>query len=320
MSDSSSPVWLAAPRFRVMLDNDYSGDPDGLVQLAQHALSPSIDIRAVIGSRCAPHELLGSVLDLADRSVTAARTVLELSHRTDIPVVAGSNVPLGDEGQPLRTAATEAIIAEAMRDDTELPLFLACGGGLTEVASAWLIEPRIAERLTLVWIGGQEHDGLGEPPPSASVVEYNLGVDPVAARIVFNDSDLPIWQVPRNTYRSIMVSNTELLVRMRPHGALGEHLFDSLADGIKVAFDFGFLLGETQNLGDSALVLLTALLTPFDPSAASSSYVTMPCPRLDASGLYEPNPTGRPLRVYTELDTRLLLEDLYAKLEIHAAR
>ena len=38
------------PRMRVIIDNDFAGDPDGLLQLAHHLLSPSVDIRAVIGS------------------------------------------------------------------------------------------------------------------------------------------------------------------------------------------------------------------------------------------------------------------------------
>ena len=32
------------------------------------------------------------------------------------------------------------------------------------------------------------------------------------------------------------------------------------------------------------------------------------------SGAYEPNPSGRTIRVYTTLDTRLLFEDLFAKI------
>jgi purine nucleosidase len=41
------------PRLRVISDNDYAGDPDGLFQLAHHVLSPSVDVRAVIGSHLA---------------------------------------------------------------------------------------------------------------------------------------------------------------------------------------------------------------------------------------------------------------------------
>lgn len=38
------------PRMRVIIDNDFSGDPDGLFQLVHHILSPSIEVRGIIGS------------------------------------------------------------------------------------------------------------------------------------------------------------------------------------------------------------------------------------------------------------------------------
>jgi purine nucleosidase len=186
------------------------------------------------------------------------------------------------------------------------------------VASAWLIEPRIAERLTVIWIGGHEHDGLAEPPPGGSDMEYNLHIDPIAGQVVFNDSDLRIWQVPRNMYRTVIASRAELLVRMRPHGDLGRYLFDALAEVVQKVVALGMHLGETYVLGDSPLVLLTALVTAFEPGTASSFHVTRPCPRIADTGLYEPDPEGRPLRIYTQLDNRTLLEDLYAKLQLHA--
>ena len=37
-------------RARVIIDNDFSGDPDGLVALAHQLLSPSIETTAIIGS------------------------------------------------------------------------------------------------------------------------------------------------------------------------------------------------------------------------------------------------------------------------------
>jgi len=45
-----------------------------------------------------------------------------------------------------------------------------------------------------------------------------------------------------------------------------------------------------------------------------------PRPRFTDSGDYEAAADGHPLRIFTQLDTRLLLEDLYAKLALHAAR
>ena len=135
---------------------------------------------------------------------------------------------------------------------------------------------------------------------------------------MFNHSDIDIWQVPRNVYRTVLASRAELLVHMRSSGPLGRHLFDALGSVAAIAGRHGVHLGETYILGDSPLVLLTALQSSFHPDPASSTYVSMPCPRIGNSGAYEPNPDGRIIRVYRTLDTRLLLADLYAKLALHA--
>jgi purine nucleosidase len=316
--DSAWPAEIIAARSRVIIDNDFSGDPDGLVQLAHHLLSPSVDVRLVIGSHLREGDPWDPTPDTADRAAVAAGRIAEMTNRPDVAVVAGSNRALVDRATPIHSNAALALIAEAMRDDTDLPLYVTCGAGLTEVASAWLIEPRIAERLTVIWIGGHEHDGLAEPPPGGTDMEYNLHIDPIAGQVVFNESDLRIWQVPRNMYRTVIASRAELLVRMRPHGDLGRYLFDALAEVVQKVVALGMQLGETYVLGDSPLVLLTALVTAFEPGAASSFHVTRPCPRIADTGLYEPNPEGRPLRIYTQLDNRTLLEDLYAKLQLHA--
>ena len=74
------------PRVRVVSDNDYVGDPDGLLQLAHHLLCPSVDLRAVIGSQVATHDLAWSPRS-AEGSVEAARRVAELAGRTDVPLL-----------------------------------------------------------------------------------------------------------------------------------------------------------------------------------------------------------------------------------------
>ena len=64
--------------------------------------------------------------------------------RGKVRVVQGSNVGLTDATTPQRSAGAEAIVAEAMRTDTDLPLFVTLGAGLTELASAY--SDRAADR------------------------------------------------------------------------------------------------------------------------------------------------------------------------------
>ncbi|MEV6348030.1 nucleoside hydrolase [Actinoplanes sp. NPDC051851] len=308
------------PRVRVISDNDYSGDPDGLVQLAHHALSTSVDLRAVIGSHLRVGDPWASSDHTADDAAEKARKVLELCGRSDVKVVAGSNVALENRTTPIPSAATEAIIEEAMRDDPR-PLYVCLGAGLTELASALLIEPRIADRLTAVWIGGAEYRSIAVAPPGAIPVEYNTAIDPTAAQVVFNDTTVPIWQIPRDAYRQCVASMTEVVTRFDHAGELGVHLADSLLEVLDTVTRFGLNPGETYVMGDSPLVLLTVLQTEFEPDVASSDWRWLPAPVIADDGSYtHAELPRRPIRVFTRLDTDLMMRDLYAKLEAHASQ
>src|SRR5687767_8378137 len=49
-SVSAQALSTITPRMRVIVDNDFSGDPDGLFQLAHIMLSTSVEVRGIIGS------------------------------------------------------------------------------------------------------------------------------------------------------------------------------------------------------------------------------------------------------------------------------
>jgi len=300
-----------APRQRVIVDNDFSGDPYGLFQLAHHLASPSVVIPFVIGS----HIHTGDFLDSSTRQAeNAAAKVRELYAAMRLerapPVVPGRDAGLARQAPPAPTEAARRIIAEALRTDTRLPLYYAAGAGLTDLATALMLEPRIARRMTLVWIGGMEHADLLPGVPHRPDLEYNLTIDLPAAQWIFNETDVEIWQVPRNVYRQLNIGYAELDEGLRPAGKLGAFLIRQLE---RVSQRMGANFGETYILGDSPLVTLTALQSAFDPDTSSSDYVVRPTPRLAADGHYEVHAGGRPMRVYRTIDTRLTFADMFAK-------
>jgi purine nucleosidase len=75
---------------------------------------------------------------------------------------------------------------------------------------------------------------------------------------------------------------------------------------------------ETYGLGHQPLVLLTALQTAFEPDPGSCESVERPAPRVGPDGSFVADLDGRPIRVFTRLDTRLMFEDLFLKLAEHA--
>jgi len=309
-SETTASNDVPVARARVIIDNDFGGDPDGLFQLAHHLLSPSIEIRGIIGSHNYPDGFYGHAGSSENACATVNELLTVMNLVGKVPVYQGANERIGQAGNAVGSEAARFIVREAMKEDTKTPLYIACGAGLTDLASAWLMEPQIAKRIRLVWIGGHEHEGIASPPPGGQQVEYNLGIDIKAAQAIFNQSEIPIWQVPRDAYRQALVSDAELRNRMNEQGRLAGFLLSRLREMKKQA---NRSLGETYILGDSPLVLLTALQSSWEPDPSSSSYTNMPTPRITAGALYENNPQGRRMRVYTHLDTRLMFEDFYAK-------
>jgi purine nucleosidase len=309
---------LVTPRARVIIDNDYSGDPDDLFQTAHHLLCPAVEIPFIVASHLSVGDPWDPTTTQASNAAAKANELLDVMGMAgQVKVLTGSELAIVDTKTTQRTAAAEAIVAEAMREDKR-PLYYAAGAGLTDLASAWLMEPRIAQRLTLVWIGGLEYPDLAPPPPGATGPEYNLRIDIKAGQVIFNDSPIPIWQVPRNVYRQMLFTHAEMQTQVRPHGKLGAYLTDSIERVMRWTGEAGYNIGDTYALGDSPLVTLTALQSSFEADPSSSSYVVRPAPKLDDGGRYIDNPTGRPIRVYTQIDTRLTFGDVVARLALQA--
>ena len=196
------------PRSRTMYVNDLSGDIDGLFATAHLILSSTSELRGIVGSAAA------AAHESAEAATTIGREVTAMMG-SKIPVHLGCVKRLGKDGGAQPSPGVQAIIDEAMRTDSTLPLYVAVGGGLTEVATAIKIKPEIAERFTLIWIGG------GSWPEGVNH-EYNFMLDPDAARFIFNETRVKLWTIPAAVYSTCVISASELQTQVAPHGKIGK--------------------------------------------------------------------------------------------------
>ncbi|MDR7159696.1 nucleoside hydrolase [Arthrobacter sp. BE255] len=270
---------------RVIIDNDWAGDPDGLIGLAHHALSPANRIVAVTSSLTNP--MFGPPEGMAKAGADLAADLLRVLDYPDRPTVhAGPDSPF--TGETRETGAARAIVDAATGADG-VRLFLVCAGPLTNVADALLLEPELAALITLVWVGGSARADNAD--------EYNYFTDPAAAEFVLGNQRLDIWQFPSETYRRLVVSAAELDHALRKSGPAGTWLWD-VFNGLKVP-DF-IKFGPLWCLGDSAPLIVTGLG--------------------DMTSSFEQTSESPDRRIYTDVDSRLVIADFFARLELHAAR
>ena len=320
---SAAPSDGGQPRqnkVKVVIDNDFCGDPDGLFQLVHQVLCKTCDIRGIVGGHLTGKANAGftSRTDQATESCEKANALLDLmGMKGKIKVVPGSEQPLTSTTTPIASEGARLIVDEARQCTKEKPLFVLCGASLTNVACAHLLDPSIDDKVIVVWIGGQEYEGInGYPPPGYSKVEYNLNLSIAAGQVVFNKSRMRIWQVPRDVYRQCQYGLDEIKVKIAPYGKVGKYLYDALMNTVTMCEKFGIPMGETYILGDSLLVLLSALQTGFEQDPASSYYKYVPAPTINDDGSYGLNHDGRLIRVYYRLDSRLMFGDFEAKMQL----
>ncbi len=185
-------VPMSQPR-KILLDCD-PGHDDAIAILLAHG-SPELDLIAI--TTVAGNQTL-------DKVTRNARAVAELAGIRGVPIAAGCPRPLvrehrsgaeihGESGldgpdlpepvEPLDPRHAVEVIIETVMTEPVGTVTLVPIGPLTNIALAVRREPRIAERVReVVLMGGAYHRGNQTP-----VTEFNIGVDPEAAHIVFNE-------------------------------------------------------------------------------------------------------------------------------------
>jgi purine nucleosidase len=185
---------------RMILDTDIGTDVDDCLALALALASPELDLIGVT-------TVYGDVLLRA----RMALKLLALRGRADIPVAAGVSAPLlgkravyweGREGEgllgpedaalaPIAEHAVDFIVRTVMAHPGEVHLLAI--GPLTNVALAFLREPRLAHHLAGLTLMGGVVGGAGAL--HLPWTEHNFRCDPEAAHVVLS-AGIPVAIVP----------------------------------------------------------------------------------------------------------------------------
>ncbi len=103
-------------------------------------------------------------------------------------VLRGSEAFLPDEKTPVISDAARDLCERASAYSPEKPLYIIAIGAITNVASAILTDPIVAENTVVVWLGGHAHH-------YHDTKEFNMRQDIAAARVVMG-SGVPFVQIP----------------------------------------------------------------------------------------------------------------------------
>ncbi len=201
------------PAQKIIIDTD-PGQDDAVAILLALASPDEIDVIGITA-------VAGNVpLALTEKN---ARIICELAGRTDIPVFAGCDRPLGrslvtaehvhgktgldgpvlsDPEMPLQSTHAVDFIIETLRAHASGTITLCPLGPLTNIATALTKAPDIAKKIAAIVLMGGAYFEVGNITPTA---EFNIYVDPEAADIVFK-SGINITVMPLDVTHKALVT------------------------------------------------------------------------------------------------------------------
>jgi inosine-uridine nucleoside N-ribohydrolase len=260
----------------IIVDDD--GSPDGVIALLYFLSHPAFDVRAVTVScgEAHPQVFAPQMLQL-----------LAGLGRGDIPVGAGRETPLEgsnvfpdpwrqasdafwDIELPQATVSSEPVPAAELMVETltnspqAVRVFVS--GGHTNLAEALRLEPGIAEKIEGVYIMGGSLYAPGNiksdwPEIDNSVAEWNIWVDPVAAKEVFA-SGIPLHVNPLDSTVQVAWTRPDVATWTAsgsPEGRMAAKLLQWMLDSWSPEGVYIWDLVAAVNTSDAALCPEVAL-------------------------------------------------------------
>jgi inosine-uridine nucleoside N-ribohydrolase len=289
---------VPAGKIDVVLDTDAYNEIDDQFAIAYMLKNPErLDVKAIYAAPFL-NARSTSAGDGMEKSYNEIFKLLDLM-KTEMEVFRGSDSFLADEKTPVISDAARDLAARVENYSPENPLYVVAIGTITNVASALLLNPKVAENAVLVWLGGHGfhfHD----------TKEFNMVQDIAASRVVMS-SGIPFVQLPcMGVVSSFTVSKPELEYWLKGKNPLADYLATNTIDE---AESYAHGKPWTRVIWD---VTAVAWLLNDNNRFMLSSIVKTPLSSYE--GIYEDYAEGEDMRYVYYIHRDRLMEDLFAKI------
>jgi hypothetical protein len=218
---------LAPPagRVRMVLDTDTYNEIDDQFAVAHVVGSPEqMSVEAIYAAPFQNQRSSGPG-DGMEKSFDEINRLLKLMKKLANPappVFRGATRYLVSDN-PEPTDATRDLIARAMSMPRDQPLYVVAIGAITNVASAIMLEPKIIEKIVVVWLGGHALNWR-------DTREFNMNQDIPASQVIL-DCGVPLVLLPCvGVVDHLLTTVPELEAHMRGKGELADYLFEITRD------------------------------------------------------------------------------------------
>lgn len=288
----------AANRRKVILDTDIANEVDDIFALCYLLGSPEdmeLEAITIAPFSNSPYTKTSSLAEGIELSCRLAEKVLELTGKTEYKgsIYRGAVRYLRD-GRSTNDAV-EKIIEISLKNEKTTILGI---GAITNIALAIAQEPRIKDRIEVIWLGG---DSL----MYSKSTEYNLIQDIEAVRTVY-ESGVKLVVIPSRNVASGLVSTTYELQHYLGGTVLGDYLVSYLEDFKRTICRPEDFVGYSKVLWD-----LSVIAYAVNPDWFLTKEVS--CPQFLDDGTIIYTEGRHPLRYAIDLFRNPIMKDFFTK-------
>lgn len=227
--------------------------------------------------------------------------ILDIMGREDLKQITyfGSENYMENEESPVDSEAMRDLVERARGYTVENPLYVVCIAAITNVASAIVAAPDIADKIVIVWLGGHDiHTSGGSG-------EFNMVQDIAASRVIFK-CIAPVVQLPcKGVVSSFSISEPEFNYWLKGKNALCDYLVDIVISDQQAA------AGSPWARAIWDVTAVAWLLNDEDKFMEST---LMPCRIPEPDMRYATDPNAKIIRYVNCIKRDSLFEDLIKRL------
>ncbi len=293
----------ASGRLRVVLDTDTYNEIDDQYALAYTVLSPErISLEAIYAAPFVNNRSTSAAHGMEKSYEEIHRLLNFFSHVDKSIALRGSDRFFGRKDRPVDSPAARDLIERAMQPG-DGPLYVLTIGGPVNVSSAIVMEPKIKDKIVVVWLGGT-------PSYWPSATEFNLRQDVIASQVLF-DSGVPLVQIPtKNVAEHLRTTIPELEQHLRGRSRLGDYLYGQFLQYFAVRMN---RQGRNEGFPWSKVIWdISAVAWLNNPEWVPSQIA--PSPVLTDDMHWESAAGRHNIRVATNVDRDAVFNDLFSRM------
>ena len=285
---------LSNKKINVILDTDTYNECDDQFALAY--LIKSQDMFNIEAITVAPFSHTKRDVKVIDGQELSYNEILKICNWLNfdtIDKVFKGSMGYIQNGYDENNDAVNKIIEVALKNDKTYILGI---GAITNIALALKKEPKIIDRIEIIWLGGNEIEYKNN-------LEYNLKQDIDAVKIVF-DSTVKMTILPcRNVVSDLRIDIAELKSKLDNRKELNKYLIERF-------YNDGYHgIQETRVIWDISVIAYMINKNWFETKKIS-------CPNIKEDSSYELTDNRHSITFITKLDRDRIYEDLFKKLGV----